>query len=277
MNIRRTSVLLATIAVALTACSSTSTSGSSTAPSVAADVSTPVGSESTAAPEPSTPATTAAPTTSAAPAPLPPVTTAAPAPTPSTVAPAPPAPAPVVLRGMGLADLDFGRPTADVVTGLDARLTRASDISTAYPDFDGYARYTTADGGRAFSLPFGRVVCWSDGAGDQLCASFGGFTAADLTFVGWTYGGHVLLAEGGFTGGSRWADFPEIFSPGTAGCFDYTLSSVGGINLGLLSSGAPFGTYDESGTFVGPDPAPADVSILSMDAGQTPGDAEGDC
>ena len=52
---------------------------------------------------------------------------------------------------------------------------------------------------------------------------------------------------------------------------------MAGINLGLLSSGAPFGTYDESGTFTGPDPAPADVSILSLDAGQTPGATEGDC
>jgi len=182
-----------------------------------------------------------------------------------------------VLRGTGIAGFEFGRATADVVSGLDARLSRLSDSSTAYPSGDGYGRFTTADGGRAFSQPFGRMVCWADGAGDQLCASFGGFAASELTFVGWTYDGHTLLADGGFTGGSRWSDFPAIFSPGTAGCYTYTMSSVGGINLGLLSSGAPFGMYDGSGTFVGPDPAAADVSILSMDAGQTPGDAEGDC
>lgn len=275
MNIRRTRLLLAAAALALTAsaCSSTSSTSAGTGDSTAAD-STPVTGEST--PSSADVSTTLAPTTTAAPTTLPPVTSPAPAPT-TAPAPPPPAPAPLVLRGTGVGTFEFGMSAADVVAGLGARLSPVTDEAAEYPTPDGYGRFISADGASSFTAPYGRVACWSDGAGDELCLSFGGPAAGALSFVGWSYGGHTLLTAGGYTGGSRWSDFPEIFSPGTAGCFNYTISSVAGINLGLLSSGAPFGTYDESGTFTGPDPAPADVSILSLDAGQTPGATEGDC
>lgn len=274
MRIHRTRILITLAAVALTAsaCTDTSTVSGGTAPETTATADSTVTTEVTTT---LAPATTAAPTTTTET--LPSTTTAPPAPE-TTAAPAP-APAPLVLRGTGVGPYTFGMPYADVATGLDMRLAALTDVASEYPTPDGYGSYISADGSRVFSAPFSREACWSDGGApsDNLCLTFGGPAAGSLTFVGWSYGGNTLLSDGGFTGGSRWSDFPAIFTPGTAGCYSISGSFVGDISLSLESTGALFGSYDESGTFIGPDPAPADVRIYRMTAGSIAGSTEGDC
>jgi hypothetical protein len=267
MRIRRTRILftLAAVALTATACSDTSTVSGGTAPEPSAAADTTATAEA---------ATTLAPDTTA-PDTLPATTTVPPAPA-TTAAPAA-IPAPLVLRGTGVGPYTFGMSYAEVTGGLGTRLEAVTDVAGAYPTADGYGSYFSADGSQVFTAPFGREACWSDGAFDELCLSFGGPAAGSLTFVGWSYGGSTLLADGGFTGGSLWRDFPAIFTPGTAGCYSTSGSSVGDISLSLESTGPFFGSYDESGTFVGPDPAPADVRIYSMTAGSIVGSTEGDC
>ena len=272
MRIQRTRILITLAAVALTAsaCSDSSTVSGGTTPETTAD-STLTTEVTTTVP----PATTAPPTTVADT--LPPTTTASPAPE-TTAAPAP-APAPLVLRGTGVGPYTFGMSYVDVAAGLDTRLAALTDVATEYPMRDGSGSYFSADGSAVFSAQYSREACWSDGGApsNNLCLTFGGPAAGSLSFVGWSYGGNTLLADGGFTSGSRWSDFPAIFTPGTAGCYNTSGSEVGDISLRLESTGAFFGSYDESGSFVGPDPAPADVRIYWMTAGSLAGSTEGDC
>jgi len=273
MHVRRTRILFTAAAAALalsaSACSDTASISSSTA----AETTGPTDTATVATAEA---ITTLAPTTTASPASVPdtspPATT--PAPTPTVAAPAP-----LVLRDTGVGSYEFGMSYVEVAAGLGSRLEALTDVASAYPTSDGFGSFISADGSQIFSAPFGREACWSDGAtrSDNLCLSFGGPSASSLSFVGWHYGGRSLLTGGGLTGGSRWSDFPEIFAAGTAGCYNTSGFSVGDILLSLESTGALFGSYDESGVFIGPDPAPADVRITWMTAGSTAGSTEGDC
>ena len=236
-------------------------------------------SRSTAATETSIPTITsdaaaAATTTTATPATtLAPTTTAA-STTTTTVAPAPP---PLTLRGDGVGSFDVGMTYADVLAGLSSQLTFVSDDAYEFPVVDDFGGHRSADESQGFVAPFGRVVCWSDGAAGQLCAAFGGDDAAALTFVGWTYGGNVLRTSSGVTGGSLWSDFPAMLTPGQGGCYLNSSGSIDGVLVSVVSAGATFGSFNDLGNFVPGDPNPADVSVTGLDAGDYPFDTNADC
>ncbi|MGB8858401.1 MAG: hypothetical protein WCC60_04065 [Ilumatobacteraceae bacterium] len=200
---------------------------------------------------------------------------------PSTVAAttAPPttaAPLPVTLRGDGIGSFDFGTPYAAVAAGLSASLEAETDEAAEFPVAAEYG-FQTADGSRGFTSPFARLACWADGGSDHVCLAFGGADPTGLRFVGWYYTGTTLLSTSGVTGGSLWSEFPAMLQPGSAGCYTETSGSIDGIFLVLVSSGAPFSSYDDFGNIVASNPDPAGVSVRWMEAGDNPHDLEGDC
>ena len=189
-----------------------------------------------------------------------------------------PAAEPLILRGDGVGPFDLGMPYADVLAGLSAQLALDSDQAYKYPVVDEYGGHRSADESQGFVAPYGRVVCWSDGADGQLCAAFGGDDAGALTFVGWTYGGNVLGTASGLTGGSLWSEFPTLIGPEQGGCYSESSGMFDGVLFTVVSAGAPFGTFDEFGHYVsGGDQNPADVSVTSLASGDFPFDTDADC
>jgi len=239
-------------------CSSSASEGAGAAESsapptsdtVAADTTTSAAAETTIAAT-----TTDAPTTTVAPAPL-----------------------PLTLRGDGVGGFDLGMSYADVSAGLSAQLEPTTDGALEFPITTESGGYVSADENRGFSAPFGRIACWADGGDGELCVAFGGPDAATLTFVGWTYGGSILRTVSGLTGGSSWSEFPTLIGPEQGGCYQESSGSFDGVLFTIVSAGAPFGNYDESGNFVsGGDQNPADVSVTGLATGDYPFDTNADC
>ncbi len=195
---------------------------------------------------------------------------------PATVSPTTVPLGPVVLRGDGLGTFAFGTPYAVVAAGLSTQLVAESDDAVEFPVAAEYG-YESADGARGFTSPFARLACWADGGGDHVCLTFGGADPAGLRLVGWSYTGSTLRSTLGVTNGSLWSEFPAMLETGTAGCYTETSGSIEGIYLVLVSSGAPFSTYDDLGNIVPSYPDPAGVSVRWMEAGDNPHDLEGDC
>ncbi|MCB0980052.1 MAG: hypothetical protein H6513_03915 [Acidimicrobiaceae bacterium] len=253
MRLRVPTTVLAALLLPLAACSSdkASTAGASTtaAPSTTAVPSSTGATPSTDAPSTDAP-TTGAPTSAAQTTPY--------------------------LRSDGLAGSPFGSASADVIARLNSELgTPDSDQLTAYPTNDPTLGWTTADDEYAFTFPFGREVCWSNG----FCAEFGGDTSGALTFVGWTYWNDEtgsLSTESGATIGSRWSAFPE-FSVDPGGCYTVGSGLFEGISLTVQSDMDPFGYFDEDGNYVSQLPQPADVWVMAMQAGDAPFYLYGDC
>lgn len=207
-----------------------------------------------------------------------PVTTLAATTTEASTTTTAPVAEPLILRGDGIGPFDLGMPYAEVLAGLSARLTLASDDAYEYPVVDEYGGHRSADESRGFVAPYGRVVCWSDGADGQLCAAFGGDDAAALSFVGWSYGGKVLGTISGLTGGSLWSEFPTLIGPDQGGCYSESSGMFDGVLFTVVSVGTPFGTFDESGNYVsGGDQNPADVSVTGLATGAFPFDTDADC
>ena len=257
----RTALIGVSLGVSLIAagCSSSASIGAATTTSNDAETTTSIAAEPTitAAAAPDT--TLAATTTTEAP-----TTTA-------------PAAEPLILRGDGVGPFDLGMPYADVSAGLSARLEPTTDEALEFPVVDDYGGYRSADESQGFVAPFGRLACWSDGGGSELCAAFGGADPGTLTFAGWTYGGAVLTTVSGATGGSTWSAFPSMLTPGQGGCFSNSSGSIDGVIVLVVSSGTTFGSYDDAGNFVPSDPDPADVSITQLLAGDSPFDTNADC
>jgi len=185
---------------------------------------------------------------------------------------------PLILRGDGVGPFALGMPYADVLAGLSAQLTLASNEAFEYPVVDEYGGHRSADENRGFVAPFGRVACWSDGADGQLCAAFGGDNVAALSFVGWTYGGSVLGTISGLTVGSLWSEFPTLIGSEQGGCYSESSGTFDGVLFSVVSAGAPFGIFDEFGNYVsGGVQNPADVSVTSLAAGDFPYDTNADC
>jgi hypothetical protein len=188
--------------------------------------------------------------------------------TPTTTL-APPASDAVVLRPDGLGRLAFGGPAAAVVDGLAAQLgAPIVDETEQYPvrTDEGFAIDEFGD--VVFAHPVGRAVCFENG----LCAQFGGTDAGSLAFVGWTYAGvdePALTTPSGATTESRWSDFPAM-TVDDGGCFSEGTGRIDGVELVLVSEGAPFGDIDEDGNMAAGDPTPAEVLVVNMQAGTLP-------
>ncbi len=184
----------------------------------------------------------------------------------------------LILRGDGVGSFDLGMPYTAVLAGLSARLTFKTDDAYEYPVADENGGHRTADENQGFVAPYGRIVCWTDGAAGQLCAAFGGDDATALSFVGWTYSGDVLHTVSGLTGGSLWSDFPTLIGPEQAGCSSETSGTFDGVLFTVVSAGAPFGSFDEAGNFLsGGDVNPAEVSVTGLATGDFPYDTNADC
>ena len=68
-----------------------------------------------------------------------------------------------------------------------------------------------------------------------------------------------------------WADFPAAIAPEGYGCFNTGFGKADGVGLLLLSTGEPFEYYDsDTEEFVSQVPAQEDVTVISLNAGETP-------
>lgn len=180
-----------------------------------------------------------------------------------------PSPVPFVLRPDGLGAFDFGEVEADaVIPVLVAELGLAErDEIEQYPVSDG-AGYVTDDGDLGFTYPIGRTVCFTNG----LCLEFGG-AVAPTVFVGWVQGpptaGAALATADGITVGSRWADHLGAMEVFPGGCYSAGWGSTAGgaIELLVISDGQWFGDVTDDGEYVESLPAPGEVRVDSLVAG----------
>lgn len=175
----------------------------------------------------------------------------------------------LILAAVGVLPFVFGDSDATVISGLTNAL--------GPPDFDGAQTYPIVDGEffldaseeEGFNHPIGRNVCYPNG----LCAQFGGDTVDTLTFTGWQvadgFAPQPTTAEG-ITVGSVISDFPGVVDVGEGGCYSVGYGDASGVELTLLSSGEPFLYFDEEGNYVLQVPAPEDLTVLSLVAGDLP-------
>ena len=252
---RGTGVLSLAVSIALlTACSDSKSVG---------DASVVATTEATTAPVESI-ATTDAATTSIA-------TTTSTAPTTTVVAVDE-----LVLRDAGVGIYDLGAEAEVVLAGLSDELgLPTSDATVDYVVADGVGAYTTADGDVGFVAPIGRTVCWSV----NLCAEFGGASVASMSFTGWSYANDptaALSSASGGTFGARWSDLPAL-TVDEGGCYSVGSGTIDGIRVALESTGDPFSSFDDAGNYIATVPAPADVTIISMETGKSPLFLSGDC
>lgn len=191
--------------------------------------------------------------------------------------PGPTEPLSLTLASTGLGGFVFGAP-GDLMIHVVTE-------SLGAPTFDASDEFATPEGGlyldasmtTAFTMPFGRVVCWTD-----LCATFGGPDPASPAFVGWQYerrGGiasPALTAASGVTVGSRWSDVADRISVEPGGCFDvgYGITSDG---ISLALEGGEFTRLDGDGNLLEFTPDPATVTVFRMSAGDRFVPTEGGC
>jgi hypothetical protein len=186
----------------------------------------------------------------------------------------------LVLADSGIGPIAFGTPDASAVEQLSLLLgSPTEDRRAEFPTADGSGSFIDGDD-VAFAQPFGRFVCFPN----ELCVSFGGPRADALVFLGWHYQ-HVaapqppdLFTAAGLGIGVRWADhLDDITMSSGASCYSLGYGSAGGISVALLSTGAPFGAFDENGVYIETMP-PADlVTVQSMTAGENEFFLFGDC
>ncbi|MEI7548659.1 MAG: hypothetical protein WCK21_11480 [Actinomycetota bacterium] len=187
-----------------------------------------------------------------------------------------PAGDPLRLRSNGFGRHDLGAAASTVFNDLKASLgPPATDLTESYPIAEGVGHYQTTDGQYQFIAPKSRTVCWSN----RFCVTFGGGSVASMSFTGWTYDGTgppALYTNSRATIGGRWSALSTMtVTPG--GCYSIGYGLIDGIHLVLQSTGAQFTELNSSGVYVNHTPARADVTIQSMEAGQTPINLYGDC
>lgn len=294
---RRVLVAAATLAVIATGCSrgddddaDSTTDAASASTSSAVSTSTPSSTtpattepSSTSARPTSTPVTTASRATTAPPATTAPggatttvaaagatTTTASPggaATTTTTPAPAQLTAEALVLRSDGLGPFAFGVPADGLVVRLAPVLGEpVIDETLEYPlpAEGGFA--VDEFGDEVFAHRWSRSTCFENG----LCVQFGGDAEANVTFVGWIYGGIGELATAsGVTTESRWADFPAM-TVYEGGCFSDGTGTIEGIDLSLASDGELFADFDDDGNMIPGSPDPADVFVVELRSGTLP-------
>lgn len=197
--------------------------------------------------------------------------------TPTTTAPPAPTAADLVLRSDGIGPLAFGSAVSDAVAVLDGALgPPTSDELGAYPTADGPAWANGDD--MEFTQPYGRTVCYGNG----LCAEFGADDPTALAFVGWaqdepTGAAAPLQTADAITIESLWADHVDTMEVDEGGCYTSGTGRATGVELVVVSSGEPFGTFTEAGGDVSATPDPADVRVLLLHAGAQPSYLFADC
>jgi hypothetical protein len=281
---RRLTVVSALVASCLlAACGSSDSSSADTSAAASSTIAVPVTIAGTAAP---TTSTTVAPTTTVVES----TTTAA---TTTTLEPAatstvaPPTTddgvadlVDLVLSDSGIGPIPFGTPAAAAVDQLATLLgAPTEDRAAAFPTADGSGSFID-DNDVAFAQPFGRFVCFPN----ELCVSFGGPTADALVFLGWHYQHDAapippdLFTAAGLGIGVRWSDhLDDITMSSGASCYSVGYGSAGGISVALVSAGAPFGAFDDSGVYVETTPPADQVTVMSMTAGENEFFLFGDC
>lgn len=186
-----------------------------------------------------------------------------------------PPPALPVLLGDGIGTHRFGDDSTDVMFGLTSALGSASSDELTWYEPTDWGGFETHDGERQFIAPLGRSACWGMG----LCLFFGGETTDSMTLVGWRYSSDfpgILSSPAGATVQASGADIVGL-QVGTGGCFTVGPGTVDGIDLQLLSTGEPFGGWDANGNWFDGHPAAADVTVMSMEAGDSPVYVYADC
>ena len=187
---------------------------------------------------------------------------------PTTIAP-PVSETGLTLAATGVLPFVFGQSDAEVIAGLTTVL--------GPPDFDTAQTYPIADGDNfldvteeeAFVHPIGRTVCFAN----DLCALFGGDTVDSLTFTGWDSTGDLtpqVFTVEGITVGSMLSDFVDVVDLDVGGCYTVGYGEVAGVDVTLISAGELFGYFDEDGEYVFGDPAPTDVTVVRLTAGDRP-------
>ena len=170
----------------------------------------------------------------------------------------------LVLRSNGLGTGLFGATPASVISLLQAQLgAPTGDFSEAFPILSSgyYLSLTSED---YFARPFGRQVCF----GNDICVTFGGFSLASMTFVGYSVGDSGRLIDANGLGvGARGSDFPGAISViDVGGCYTYGSGmSATGIALGLFSDGVAFATFDAA---IIPGPTQRDITVNNMSSGE---------
>ena len=229
--------------------------------------STVVGTTAQTVPATTTPATTVAIIDTTAPPTTPPPTTEAPT---TTADPN----ATLGLSAVGLGPYAFGTPASSMFGDLNGRFgDPGSDDTTTFSMVSGV--YTSDDGQFTFSTPVGRQVCWPNG----LCITLGGPTSEALTFLGWQYQGDEfdsLHAASGLTLGSRWSDFPTAMTASPGGCYTIGAGKTSD-GIDLVLEGSDFTLVGDDGTVTALLPAPVDVTVFGMSAGEAIADTFSDC
>lgn len=175
----------------------------------------------------------------------------------------------LTLASAGVLPFMFGDTDGNVIAGLTTALgAPATDDVRTYPTADGDS-FVNTDTEESFTHPIGRNVCFTN----ELCAQFGGATVDTLIFTGWDIAGEgapqVFTAEG-ITVGSVMSDFVGVVDIDGGGCYSVGWGDAAGVELTMLSTGEPFGSFDTEGNYVIGNPAPADVTVLALSAGDVP-------
>jgi hypothetical protein len=269
----RTIAAVAALALVVGACSKDAVS--------TADPTTPSVAPTSSAPATTTPPTTTEPpvattTTAAASTTTEPTTTTTATTIAATTTTKPPlTPASLTLASNGVLPFMFGETDGDVIAGLTTALGAPdSDEARTYPTADGDS-FVDTNAEESFTHPIGRTVCFTN----KLCAQFGGATVDTLIFTGWDLGEgdpQVFTAEG-ITVGSVMSDFVGVVALDGGGCYWVGWSDVAGVELTMSSAGEPFGSFDPEGNYVIGNPAPADVTVLALAAGDLPFFLYDDC
>jgi hypothetical protein len=274
-SISRIVAAAATLAVVAAACSSDQSSTDATT-TIVADTTTsttsPPDPAATSTIVPTTPTTTTADTTTTA-APTTTSTTTSTTTTttiaPTTTTEPPLTAADLTLAFNGVLPFGFGSDDGGVIAGLTTALGAPNfDGAQTYPDPDG-DWYVDATGEESYLHPVGRTVCFVNG----LCTQFGGSTVDDLTFTGWEYTGEgtpPLATSDGITVDSVLSAFPGVVAIEEGGCYWVGYGNAAGVNVTLWSAGVPFIEVDGDGNWIINTPDLADVTVLSMSAGDTP-------
>ena len=267
----RVPAALAAVDVLATACGgSTESSAASTLTPVETPVATEAPADTDVPAETEVPmvteaTTTVAPTTAAP-------TTAAPATTAPVTAAPPAAPTAVdlTLRADGIGPLAFGATTPDqLIAAMTPAIGSPSSVESLDYTSDAGGFFENAAEELGFAFASGRDVCFGNG----LCAYFGGGSSAALKFVGYRQneGPGALSTASGITAGSRGADVGAAIAAEPGGCYWTGGGTADGVRLFLQSGGDPFGYFDEvTEEYISQVPAIADITVLSVFAGEEP-------
>jgi hypothetical protein len=66
------------------------------------------------------------------------------------------------------------------------------------------------------------------------------------------------------------SDFVGVVDLDGGGCYWLGWGDAAGVELTMMSAGEPFGSFDTEGNYVIGSPAPADVTVLALAAGDLP-------